>query len=81
MRWLSQLANYAIVRKPEVSIPIPVKVPPVFKTGLQAAAIRLPKYSHQTLYTGNSRMGTIFYFYFYVVPPGFEPGIFRVKVG
>ena len=29
-------------RKPEVSIPIPVKVPPVFKTGLQAAAIRLP---------------------------------------
>jgi hypothetical protein len=25
-----------------VSIPIPVKVPPVFKTGLQAAAIRLP---------------------------------------
>ena len=25
-----------------MSIPIPVKVPPVFKTGLQAAAIRLP---------------------------------------
>ena len=31
-----------ILRKPEVSIPIPVKVPPVFKTGLQAAAIKLP---------------------------------------
>ena len=40
----TELHLVIIWRKPEVSIPIPVKVLPVFKTGLQAAAIRLPIY-------------------------------------